>query len=148
MIHEVVAPRAGFLFHPKVWVAKYVAPDGRASYRLLCGSRNLTNDVSWDILVRLDGAIESHRPKAQNRPLVEFIRALAGLSVLDLDADRIARIEALADEIATVEWDPVPDLGNASLGFHALGLRNTRGLPPIVKARRRSPSPDRLALPR
>ena len=62
MIHEVRAPRPGFLFHPKVWVAKYVDALGSASYRLLCGTRNLTNDVSWDLLVRLDGSVESHRP--------------------------------------------------------------------------------------
>lgn len=134
MIHEVRAPRPGFLFHPKVWVAKYADADDFASYRLLCGTRNLTNDVSWDILVRLDGAIETRRPKTQNRQLVEFIRALPGLSIRDLDADRNARVNALADEIATVEWDPVPDLGNASLDFHALGLRTTRGVPPIVNA--------------
>ena len=53
----VRAPRHGVV-HPKVWVLRYVA-DGaadqaKARLRVLVASRNLTFDVSWDTIVRLD----------------------------------------------------------------------------------------------
>ena len=35
---------AGAVFHPKVWVLRYVARDGPVRYRLVCQSRNLTFD--------------------------------------------------------------------------------------------------------
>ena len=44
--------QSGALFHPKVWVLRYRSRDDDASapirYRLVCQSRNLTFDASWD----------------------------------------------------------------------------------------------------
>lgn len=66
MVQEVRAPIPGFLFHPKVWVLRYWGPDG-PSYRLLCGTRNLTDDVSWDAMVRLDGYTRNPTRQATGR---------------------------------------------------------------------------------
>ena len=50
---ECLAPGGG-VFHPKVWVLRYVDADGGEALRFLCLSRNLTFDRSWDVVLRLD----------------------------------------------------------------------------------------------
>ncbi|QFS89937.1 hypothetical protein FIV07_04210 [Mycobacterium sp. THAF192] len=118
MIHPVRAPRDGLLFHPKTWVLEYT--DGsRRMYRMLCASRNLTNDRSWDLVVRLDGSAGTE-PTEQGAPLAFFLQALAAMSVQPIPADRAARISALADSIRYVEWERPPDV--RSLRFLPLGL--------------------------
>ena len=48
IVHQVKAPRPGHLFHPKLWVLRYVHDDESERFRLVCGSRNLTHDRAWD----------------------------------------------------------------------------------------------------
>jgi hypothetical protein len=130
MVHQVTAPIRGFLFHPKVWVLRYRDGDGRRRFRLICGTRNLTDDVSWDTAVRLDGVERAGRRSAANRPLADLVRALPGFAVQPLPPERTARIEELADELARVEWE-MP-AGVDEIAFHALGLRRTRGPGPLA----------------
>lgn len=132
MVHEVEAPIRGYLFHPKIWALRYVTPDDDVRFRLLCSTRNLTGDVSWDATVRLDGTYRGGRPAATNRPLVDLIRLLPNLAVHDLPAERRERIDDLADDLARVEWEN-PSGVNQVL-FHALGLRRTRGAGPLADA--------------
>lgn len=118
MIHPVQAPRRNLLFHPKVWVLEYADGDAR-SYRMLCASRNLTNDRSWDLVVRLDG-LAADRPTEQSAPLAAFVRALPAMAVQPLTPDRVARVVALADAVAAVEWEKPADV--RSLRFHPFGI--------------------------
>ncbi|MHC9296591.1 phospholipase D family protein [Mycobacterium sp. LTG2003] len=118
MIHPVQAPRRNLLFHPKVWVLEYANGDSR-SYRMLCASRNLTDDRSWDLVVRLDGLV-GDRPTEQSAPLAAFVRALPAMGVQPLTSDRVARIVALADAVAAVEWERPADV--RSLRFHPFGV--------------------------
>lgn len=128
MVHEVSPPRA--LFHPKVWVAHYRGESGDA-LRLLCCTRNLTDDVSWDALVRLDGRPTARR-HASNRPLVDLLTELPSLLVEPLAHDRAARLHDLAELVARAEWDPPKGLDLAA--FHVLGLRASRGPSSLVTA--------------
>lgn len=118
MIHPAQAPRPGMLFHPKVWVLEYTHGDTR-SYRMLCASRNLTNDRSWDLVVRLDGLAASG-PVEQSAPLAAFVRGLPSMTVQPLPADRIERIAELADAVATVKWELPSDV--RSVQFHPFGV--------------------------
>lgn len=102
MIHEVRRPRGGHVFHPKVWLLRYRGGDNAEWFRLLCMTRNLTGDHAWDAVLRLDGH-PSGGAKATNRPLVELIRALPGLARQPLPADRVARIQQLAEDVRRVE---------------------------------------------
>jgi hypothetical protein len=132
-VHQMRPPRPGHLFHPKVWVCKYV-PDLRdhsgdgssdgtdACYRLLVLSRNLTDDSCWDTVVSLDGTLGT-RPYADNRPLAEFLRYLTRDTVHQLEPQRLERITALAEEIRRVQW--VPPEGLDLMAFHALGVSRT-----------------------
>lgn len=118
MLHPVVARRPGHLFHPKVWVLEYSRDDERA-YRLLCASRNLTGDRSWDLLVRLDGESGPTRD-TRNEPITAFLLSLPRSSVHSMSVERAARVEALADRISSVIWE-YPE-GIREIAFHALGV--------------------------
>lgn len=132
MVHEVEAPLPGFLFHPKIWLVRYRLADGESSFRLLCGTRNLTDDVSWDALVRLDGRPSGGRSRRSNAPIVDLLSALPEMAVRGLLEDRRTRLDELVDDVRRVEWD-LPD-GIKELGFHVLGLRRTRARAPHLDA--------------
>jgi hypothetical protein len=123
MIHEVRRPRPGHLFHPKIWVLRYRSEADSPRYRLLCLTRNLTRDHSWDAVLRLDGE-QLGGPKAGNRPLAELLRALLALAVHPLQIERRERITALAEEVRRVEWDAPPDINEVA--FHVYGIAGTR----------------------
>lgn len=134
MVHPVVAPVSGYLFHPKAWVLRYSGRD-EPRYRLLCGTRNLTDDVSWDAMVRLDGAATGG-PDGANRPLVDFIKALPDMTVGSIEPQRREAIEAMAEDLRSIDWDRPP--GVNEVAFHALGLRARRSRPLVdqLKGRR------------
>lgn len=122
-VHPVTPPRRGGVFHPKLWLLRFVANDEPIQYRLLVLSRNLTFDRSWDVALALDGALlDRKRGIAANRSLSDFIAALPGMAtsaghpVIGAAADR-ARL--LSDEIRRVEWT-LPD-GFDFLEFHPIG---------------------------
>lgn len=120
MIHPVRAPRG--LFHPKVWFLEYRSGD-RYAYRLLCASRNLTDDRSWDAIVRLDGH-PSPKPVASNRSLADLLRTLPSMAIHPLPRERRAAIEELASRFETVTWERPSDVH--SIDFDVFGLaKNT-----------------------
>src|SRR5271170_886920 len=55
MIVEVHAAKPHGVFHPKVWLLRFLSKEAPVRYRLLCMSRNLTSDRSWDTLLTLEG---------------------------------------------------------------------------------------------
>ena len=127
MVHEVRRPRPGHLFHPKIWALRYISEDDTPQYRLLCLTRNLTQDNSWDAVLRLDGR-QYGGPKATNRPLAELVRALPGLAVRQpLPAERTERILQLAEDLRRVEWEHPTDVNNVA--FHVFGIAGTRPTP-------------------
>ncbi|MCB1273308.1 MAG: phospholipase D family protein [Leucobacter sp.] len=121
MVHPVAIARG--LFHPKVWVLKYRSGT-QVTHRFLCGSRNLTNDRSWDAIICLD----ERRPEVEptedrferNEPLVSFVRTLPGFAVHPLEETRRQRVLSLADGLSAIDWE-LPE-GASSLTFHALGI--------------------------
>lgn len=135
---EVRAPLGG-AFHPKVTVVRYLPkeedvaweeseyPGGDAArYRLLCGTRNLTFDRSWDTLLVLEGDLATTRKNAfgRNRPLARFIRALPGMSVHKMPSSRREDIDLIANELLRVEFTPPAGFfdGRDDLAFWPIGL--------------------------
>lgn len=119
----VTAPRAGAVFHPKVWLLRFRPQDDDdpVTYRLLVLSRNLTFDRSWDTALVLDGELVAGEQPA-NRTLSDFVAALPAMAaaanaVMTTVARR--RVELLADEVRRVEWS-LPE-GFDELAFHPLG---------------------------
>jgi hypothetical protein len=118
MVHEVRQPRPGRLFHPKFWLLRYTTTENDR-YRLLCLSRNLTDERSWDTVVRLDGA-RTNKRRPENEPLARLVAHLPDLALRQLPAERADRVRALASECRSVEWEP-PE-GVTEIRTHAFGV--------------------------
>lgn len=116
-IHPV--SKRGGLFHPKVWVLEYENDDHDRSYRFLCGSRNLTGDRSWDLVLRLD-SIETKGTSSSSQPIADFVRFLPTSLVVPLSAGRQKRIEQLAGRLDPVGWEVPSDV--RELRFHPIGI--------------------------
>ena len=126
VLHGVRRPRPSHIFHPKVWVLRFLEESGEAFYRLIVLSRNLTSDRSWDTILWMDGRPEE-RPITSNAPLSRFFGALTGLTVTQLPSARSARLAALAKELNQVRWDR-PD-GVREVRFHPIGLPDSTPFP-------------------
>ena len=101
-------PGRGAVFHPKVWVLRYEPrSSGPVRYRLVCQSRNLTFDASWDATLVLDGALQERRVRGYslNRPLADFVRGLPALASEPVSSEQLATVETLADELQRVRFE-------------------------------------------
>ena len=119
VVHEVRRPKPGHLFHPKLWLLRYVNDDGAHAMRLLVPTRNLTNDASWDAVLRLDGE-PTGGPKAANRPIADLVRWCMTNTSQRIDRTRRASLDALVESLRRTTWDH-PD-GVTEIQFHALGI--------------------------
>jgi len=137
----VKAREEGGRFHPKVTVVRYIpdlndqsmaeeeqAREGAVRYRLLCASRNLTFDRSWDTMLVLDGELASDRVRAfaRNRPLSSFIETLPRLARGALPRTRASSIKRIADELLRVQFEPPQGFGTAmeDLVFWPMGIED------------------------
>jgi hypothetical protein len=109
-IVQAVAPRGG-TFHPKVWFLRYASEeDGSVTYRVLCLSRNMTFDRSWDTMLCLEGSLRDRVPAfGRNHPLGQFVEALPKIVDRPLSSTWQQRLNQLAYEIRRVEFEvPAP----------------------------------------
>jgi hypothetical protein len=131
MVHEAHAPHGG-AFHPKVWLPRFVPRDasreGPAMLRLLVLTRNLTDDRSWDLSLRLEG-VPGKRKLDENKPLARFIERVREMSTRDVSAARSEQIEQLCADAHRMEWEFPGQF--ECVRFHALGIerRATSWLP-------------------
>ncbi|CCQ15624.1 putative uncharacterized protein [Rhodococcus sp. AW25M09] len=137
MLHEVPAPPRG-LFHPKLWLIRFTADEEADAYRLVVLSRNLTEDHAWDVSLTLD-ASRGTRATAANRPLSALIRSLPSRTRQPVPADRLARIDQLAEDVRYLEWER-PE-GVTELAFHVFGVANERAAPDFTGYRHLVVSP-------
>jgi hypothetical protein len=127
MLIPVKAPRGG-VFHPKIWVLRFVQPETEASalIRLLVLSRNITYDRSWDISLQLEGR-PGRRSVAANRPLVELLQSLPVWSTQPVAKARKLQALQLAEEVRKTVWE-LPE-GFEEVSFHVLGTGSENWLP-------------------
>ncbi len=128
MAIPVKAPKGG-VFHPKIWVLRFVQPDMDEPplIRLLVLSRNITYDRSWDISLQLEGQ-PGWRINQGNQQLVEFLQALPSLSTGQVPEAQQQQAIQLAEEIRKTSWD-LPE-GFDSVSFHILGYKRKVWEPP------------------
>jgi hypothetical protein len=119
VVHEVRRPRAGHLFHPKLWLLRYRGHDDATSIRLLVPTRNLTNDASWDTVLRLDGT-PAGGPDSANKPLADLVRWCCSNTPRGIEPTRLAGIESLVESVRRTEWEYSD--GVNEMIFHALGV--------------------------
>jgi hypothetical protein len=117
-VYPVVPPNAEAIFHPKVWYLRFLHEnDGSTAYRLLCLSRNLTFDRSWDTMLRLDGVVGE---ELKHPELERFARSLTTLApTRPLSDERAEAIRVLGRQFSRVSWS-LPD-GFEYVKFWPLG---------------------------
>jgi len=121
-VHGVATRARNRVFHPKVWVLRFVSSSGPAMVRLLVLSRNLTFDSSRDSVLRLDGLVGRRRAEVRERnaPLARFVRELPRLAVHPLDPEKRAEIDSVANELLQVDFELPPNFHD--LHFWPLGI--------------------------
>jgi len=127
MIVQVKAPNGG-VFHPKIWLMRYVCEGLPVLYRLLSLSRNLTFDRSWDLMVQLDGELAEHRTYGYsvNRPLGKFIEQLPDFSVHPVNNRIETDINLMAEEVRRVQFNS-PQGFEGDPEFYPSGIPGFRG---------------------
>ena len=128
-VHECVSPKGG-AFHPKLSVLRYVRSRTTevdhdkhdVRYRLLCSSRNLTFDRSWDTMLVLGGRLAQTRQNAyaRNRPLAQFVRSLPEMLLRPDDGIELSHIAGIADELLRVDFE-LPE-GFEDMEFCPIGI--------------------------
>jgi hypothetical protein len=126
-IWEIAAPNGG-VFHPKLWVLRYLTTedweDAPPVYRVICASRNLTFDRSWDAMLVLEGELGT-KVQTLNHPLSAFIEDLndqAGRAPEPLDSQRARSLATMVGELPRVDFEPPEHLQLKA--FHPLGTTN------------------------
>lgn len=131
---EVRAPRGG-IFHPKVWVLRYVAEGQVVRYRFLCLTRNLTFDRSWDTALVFEGALRERRTRIRRSvPLAEFIGALPGMALRRMSERVAGEVQRVVAELPRVDWEMPPDVDDCV--FWPLGLAQKTASPFDERIRR------------
>jgi hypothetical protein len=109
-IFQVEPPAEDALFHPKLWVLRFVRPnDGTLHHRVVVASRNLTFDSSWDTALVLD---EGPHGTIKAAPAADFIAQLPALCTDELPESRATAIEDLCMSLRSVQLEaPEPFAG-------------------------------------
>ena len=125
---EVAAPDPKRVFHPKLWVLRYSGDEDAVHYRVICMTRNLTFDRSWDSLLVLDGPLtDRKRAFAGLHPLGDFIAQLPTLAVGPVSDSVKADIELMQSQIRRADLE-VPEPFH-EMFFHPLGIDGYKGNP-------------------
>jgi hypothetical protein len=105
-----VRPPAGLCFHPKVWVLRFLGPSGKVLYRVLCNTRNLTFDRSWDLMLALEGQVhETDGGRETVGPLVALLDSLPAMALRTLGPRASAALGVIGRELTRVRFDlPAP----------------------------------------
>lgn len=126
----VVVPAAHRVFHPKMWFLRYRRND-EVALRLLCASRNLTFDVSWDTMVQLDAALSDDETHPE---LGAFIQRTLPMTMLKPGTSRASELRSLGNDFVRARFE-LPEHAQ-SLQFHPLGVG--AGVDPIGTDHRRA----------
>jgi hypothetical protein len=127
-VFEVAPANAKGVFHPKVWALRYVNTEGSVHYRVLCLSRNLTYDRSWDTVLLLDGTLTDRKHAfGVNHPLGDFIAALPELALRQISESVRSKIQEMDHEIRRVHLGRPP--GCDAITFWPLGIPGHRKWP-------------------
>lgn len=129
-LHPVKAPNGG-VFHPKLWILKFVDEDEHrptVCIRLAVLSRNLTLDRSWDIALVSEGWPYDKRKVAASRELADLIRQLPAICTGPTDSDLMHSIETLADEVSRTRFLPPEGFHENPIEFTTLGISGASNL--------------------
>lgn len=129
LLEEIAAPvpppAENGSFHPKLWLLRFRDPEeGTRRLRLLVLSRNLTRDLSWDLMLRLEGE-PATGPISENAPLVELLEELGAGTARGGGSP--GEGPTLLEDLRRAEWE-LPE-GFDRLRFHVTGPERGGWLP-------------------
>lgn len=105
---EVAPNIAGRVFHPKIWALRFISAEGSYLHRLVCMSRNLTGDRSWDTVLVCQEDSESQNTVGCD-DLATFLTEISALSIRALSPARKLQIQDLTTTLRSVQLCvPVP----------------------------------------
>ncbi len=109
-VYDVTARSRFGVFHPKVWVIRFEGQKKSIRYRLLCLTRNLTFDQSWDTALAMDGELTGRsKPYAKNHGICDLLGALPTLALArPVPRERVSAIRRIVHELRVVDFE-VPD---------------------------------------
>jgi hypothetical protein len=126
---QVTPPTEGGIFHPKIWVIRFIR-ETDVLYRFISLTRNLTFDRSWDVSLKLEGALEDRQLGfSRNKPLADFIQSLSEMSAVGIKPTIKEHIDIISSEIRKVNFE-IP------WGFEDLSSFNPSG----IKGYKKQPS--------
>lgn len=109
------------VFHPKLWLLRFTSEVEPTRYRLICPTRNLTFDTSWDTALVMEGELTDRQlPIAANHGLVEFLTDLPTLALKPIDAATTDIMKRLLKEVPYVRFAVPYDFDRYR--FWAMGL--------------------------
>lgn len=120
MVHEAAAPHGG-AFHPKAWLLRFTSGESQENprIRLIVLSRNITDDGSWDLSLKMEGECRRGQIK-ENAPLRDFIMKSLDICRKPLSAERREDIEQTMSDVMRCQWELPP--GFDVVKFHVLGM--------------------------
>lgn len=93
-----VAPPPGRVFHPKIWVLRFTDDAENLTHRLVCLSRNMTGDRSWDTVLLADEE-EDAAHKMPAAPAARFLEDLLSMSVRRVPDERADLVRDIASTL-------------------------------------------------
>jgi hypothetical protein len=106
-IYEVAPADQNGVFHPKLWILRFVSKKGESiRYRILCSSRNLSPARSWDTLLCLDGSVADRDLGIRaNHPMADFVAELPKLTSRTLSAGHKKNIDRVQNELRITKFE-------------------------------------------
>ena len=120
-LHPVRAEGGG-VFHPKVWILRFLSEEEDPLIRVAILSRNLTFDRSWDIAFASQASPSPTDRVDESAPLANFVRHLPDMAPETLSPEATRQIRTLADQVSRTRF-PAPDgFLDQPVAFHVLGM--------------------------
>ena len=130
-----VHPRAG-VFHPKLWIARFIHSDGTPCIRVAILSRNLTFDRSLDLAL-VSEACPGEEPIPGSEPIRDLLEELSSMSRPRISKALANKLEILGEQIACCEFLPPEGFYQAPSDFQPIGIPGyARWNPKIANGKR------------
>lgn len=131
-VHMVRAPNGG-VFHPKLWIARFISDNGDPRLRVAILSRNLTFDRSLD-LAMVSEATPGEQRFESSESLSDLLRQLkhmrAGGSTISPKLN--SQLDELGNQVARCQF-PSPEGFHSPITFQASGITESATWHPTVK---------------
>ena len=134
-VHLVRAPKGG-VFHPKLWIARFIQSDGTQYIRVAILSRNLTFDRSLDLAL-VSEAHPGEETIPGSEPVRDLLEELSSMSRTHIPKALANKLKTLGEQIACCEFLPPEGFYQAPIEFQPIGIPGyARWNPKIANGKR------------